>query len=306
GISGGIIGRVLWFRWDRLTWRSLEGEKGDARLSIREGRTPIPYRPTPIELEEALRRANRSEWTEYLRRLEERKKQPGSVDTLMANLQSGDWTERFIARHTLAALGSEAVEPLVVLARKPTFSPLQQTAAWLLRGIIKDEDTTNRLKPHASSLLCSRCLTHPCEHQVQAQVWLQSQNFTYDNFYYYGCRVCRQGREFLDCSSGAIAVLDQEIGEEWVKEDGVLRVNWLKRRSLFDFDWVEIRQATDEEVERFAVQVGNDTDEFRQPRYKDMWCVVTSECRLSENTMRILKSLFGQVQHHVGIRFEGS
>jgi hypothetical protein len=37
---------------------------------------------------------------------------------------------------------------------------------------------------------------------------------------------------------------------------------------LFDFDRVEIQQATDEEVERFAVQVGNDTDELSDPVIK--------------------------------------
>jgi len=48
-------------------------------------------------------------------------------------------------------------------------------------------------------------------------------------------------------------------------------------------------------VERFAVQVGNDTDPFRRPRYRQMRCVVKPECNLSENTLRILDSVFGQV-----------
>ena len=62
------------------------------------------------------------------------------------------------------------------------------------------------------------------------------------------------------------------------------------------FDEVEIVQATDEDVERFAVQVGNDTDPKRKPRYQEMRCVVSPECRLSENSMRILERMFGAVE----------
>jgi hypothetical protein len=82
---------------------------------------------------------------------------------------------------------------------------------------------------------------------------------------------------------------------EKFKQNGVLRVNWLTHRKLFDFDEVEIAQATDEDVERFAVQVGNDTDPKRKPRYQKMRCVVSSECHLSENTLRILERMFGVV-----------
>jgi hypothetical protein len=67
---------------------------------------------------------------------------------------------------------------------------------------------------------------------------------------------------------------------------------------LFDFDQVEIIQASDEEVERFAVQVGNDTDLVREPRYREMICKIGPECRLSENTIRILEKMFGEIIPH--------
>ena len=78
-------------------------------------------------------------------------------------------------------------------------------------------------------------------------------------------------------------------------QDGVLYVNWLQHRSLFDFDRVEIIQATDEEIERFVVQVGNDTDLVRQIRYPQMRCQVSPDCHLSENTLRVLRTRFGEV-----------
>jgi len=69
----------------------------------------------------------------------------------------------------------------------------------------------------------------------------------------------------------------------------------LARRALFDFDRVEIIRATDEDVERFAMQVGNDTDPLRKPRYAQMRCSLAPNCHLTENTLRILESLFGRV-----------
>ncbi len=77
----------------------------------------------------------------------------------------------------------------------------------------------------------------------------------------------------------------------WQK--GTLRVNWLIRRGLFDFDRVEIIQAADEEVERFAVQVGNNTDPVQKAAYPRMSCSIAADCNLSENNRRILARLFG-------------
>ncbi|MBM3239024.1 hypothetical protein FJZ31_22250 [Candidatus Poribacteria bacterium] len=240
-------------------------------------------RPHPFETEEALCIAAREEWIEPLHLLEERKKQPGSPDSLIANLQSGYWLERFTARHALVVLGGEAVEPLRRIAQGKT--ELRCTAVWLLKSIA--QDTTSRLKRQAPRLLCPQHLVRYHANKVRVS-WRVS-------FTYYGCRVCGQSREFLDWPGKVVAVLDGVMSDERVQEDGVLRVNWLVRRALFDFDQVEVRQATDEQVERFAVQVGNDTDEFRRPRYNKMRCVVASVCHLSENTIRILRSRFGEV-----------
>jgi hypothetical protein len=59
---------------------------------------------------------------------------------------------------------------------------------------------------------------------------------------------------------------------------------------------VEIIQASDEDIERFAVQVGNDTDPLRQPRYRQLHCRIGLTCHLSENSLRVLQSVFGVVE----------
>jgi hypothetical protein len=94
-----------------------------------------------------------------------------------------------------------------------------------------------------------------------------------------------------------VAVLDAGwAGETERPHRDLLRINWLQRQTLFDFDQVEIVRASDEDVERFAAQVGNDTDSWRQARYRQMHCLIRPGCQLSENTVRILRALFGEVR----------
>jgi hypothetical protein len=92
-----------------------------------------------------------------------------------------------------------------------------------------------------------------------------------------------------------VAVLDQGMAAE-IELAETIRVNWLARRNLFDFNAVEIIKTTDEEVERFVVQVGNDTDIARTGRYQQFPCLVHPGCALSENGLKLLRRTFGRVE----------
>jgi hypothetical protein len=187
----------------------------------------------------------------------------------------------------ILAIGSKAIpllEEKAELAIIKGSHSLRPITVQLLQEITQD---TTRWVTQVSHRWCPHCLARCVAHEVA----LSPMNF----ITYYGCRICGQSEAFLDWAGPVVAILDRNITTELSEEKGALRVNWLVRRALFDFEAVEIIQATDEEVERFAVQVGNETDEVRQPRYKEMRCTVSPECKLSENTMRILKRTFGQV-----------
>ncbi len=95
-----------------------------------------------------------------------------------------------------------------------------------------------------------------------------------------------------------VAVLDSEWAAEKSHQeaDDVLRINWLQRKKMFDFDRIEIVNATDEEVERFTMEVGNDPDEWRRSGYRQMRCLIRPDCELSKNTIQLLRSTFGEVQ----------
>jgi len=209
---------------------------------------------------------------------------------LIAALQSRNWADYFTARQRLVALGGEATGSLSRIAADEAH-PLRSIALELLTYI--EQETTIRFAGRLAQLLCPRCLTRFGAHSVNLP-WGVA-------FTYYGCRACSQSREFLEGVKRVVAILDTTWPERQLRQKGTLRVNWLTRHTLFDFDRVEIIQATDQDVERFAVQVGNDTDPYRKPHYSQMTCIIGPECRLSENTLRILGRMFGQVKQAAGV-----
>ncbi len=184
----------------------------------------------------------------------------------------------------VGASGGTAVAALQTIARQNSL--LSGVAIRLMKDIAWV--TERQLGSRAGHLLCPHCLAHFYAHRADLP-WQPDVT-------YYGCRLCYQSREAIDCPQGAVAVLDAGWNGEQDLRGGLLQVNWLARRALFDFDWVEVAQATDEDVERFAAQVGNDTDPFRRLRYMEMYCLVDPACDLSENTLRVLESTFGPVE----------
>jgi predicted Zn finger-like uncharacterized protein len=198
----------------------------------------------------------------------------------------------------LVTLGGEAISALqpiaankeyflqTILAQSPQDRnhPLQLVAAQLLQDAA---EYTTHLRDPMPYLVCKQCLVHCASHQIEV-LGLGTVTF-------YGCQNCYQSRDFFEADA-VIAVLNNQNLQQIHQRQRILRINWLVRRALFDFDTVEILQANDEDVERFAVQVGNDTDPIRKPRYEEMRCLVSKDCGLSDNSLRILRHTFGSVE----------
>ena len=168
-------------------------------------------------------------------------------------------------------------------------TPFQPLVKQLLDDIATD--TITRLSDPAQKFICPTCLARITAHTIDLN-WLEAVT-------YYACRVCQQSQATLTVCQETIAVLDQGMTVPYEQQQtAYLRVNWLQQQRLFDFDAVDIVQATDAAVERFAVQVGNDTDEIRRPGYKSMDCSISANCQLSANTLRILQATFGAVKRY--------
>ncbi len=196
-----------------------------------------------------------------------------------------DWLRDLnFAYSTLAQQDSKAA--LFLLKSLSKIDPeLQPHVICLLQKITQN---TNQLEHRFSRLTCPQCLTRYTKHNIQHHLLANV-------LIYYGCRVCHQSTDFIESQTVA-AILDNSGETKVCQQEGVLWVNWSIERTLFDFDVVKIKQANDEEVERFAMQVGNDTDPVRKASYKKIRCLVSAECDLSENTLRILERMLGQVE----------
>ena len=105
-----------------------------------------------------------------------------------------------------------------------------------------------------------------------------------------GCRICGNRQGYF--AGKMVAVLNRDLTTDIEQVEGELRVNWLKHQHLLDFDEIEIVQATDEDVERFVVQVGNNSDADQKSRYANVTVTISPSCELSGNTQRILKRMF--------------
>ncbi|MFK7845163.1 MAG: HEAT repeat domain-containing protein, partial [Rhodothermales bacterium] len=105
---------------------------------------------------------------------------------------------------------------------------------------------------------------------------------------YYTCRMCGDSYHALRVNK-VVVVLQTDAPAHSMDNEAHFRFNWLKQPILIDFDEVEIGDVADEEILRFCVMVGNDTDLFRKTKVR---CEIKSSAQLSPNTIRVLHKTF--------------
>ena len=181
-------------------------------------------------------------------------------------------------------LGGEVVPVLLDLKFTAT-DPFQNVRVELTQCI--NSKTTAELQPRLTSLTCSQCLARFTEHRPYREGRLEIRTT------YCGCRICHQSRAYY---ASVICILDSTQSETVIRDKQGDRINWFMLQVPFDFDRVEIVNATDEEVERFAVQCGNDMDYFRRALYAKTVCSISPSAQLSENSIKVLKQVFDTVE----------
>jgi len=182
----------------------------------------------------------------------------------------------------VVGLGGEVVPVFQTIVDNETH-PFYSIALHLLQAVAFQGQ---HLKNTESDLFCPRCLVRYESQKIRLPRRLDTT--------YFACPKCHRSRGYF--AGQVVVVLDNQMEKGQVKTGDVLKVNWFVYRKMFDFDAIEIEQATDEDVERFAVQLGNDTSKSRRSRYKKMYCTISPTCKLSENTIRILEHMVGSVE----------
>ncbi|MCC6444479.1 MAG: HEAT repeat domain-containing protein [Armatimonadetes bacterium] len=216
---------------------------------------------------------------EALGQLEDRE----AVLPLIARLEDGQPEVCRTAAGALEMLGDlRAVGPL--------FARLEDADEGVLQAVKSALDAlTMPLEPYLQTGLCGECFS-------RLERTALERSFLSDSLSAVACRKCRRADAVLYDISYVVAVLNERMEKTFSAVNEIVSVNWLRHRQLFDFDEVYIIRASDEEVERFCVQVGNDTNPYRQGLYRKMRCVLPPSGSLSGNTVRILRSLFGEVE----------
>ncbi len=211
-----------------------------------------------------------------------------AVEPLLTRLADRSSAVRRAACTALGTLGdARAVEPL--LARLADDYPVRAAARRALGSLC----AALAASPYpGADAYCPRCLRRPATfapalpreaRQALHLKWWQ-------RIRYIACPGCLGNT--WDRAETIVAVLDEGMAGD-SHEDGIYSGDWLARKAHFDFDRVEIRRASELEVERFCILVGNDTDPRRRKRYKKMPVRVT--CALPENALRILRHFFGTI-----------
>lgn len=192
------------------------------------------------------------------------------TSALLAGLSAPSWQQQLTVEIGLASRGGA-----VIMEARNRASPRQ--FHWIAASIATDSRA--QVKPKRRRLLCMDHLVRPRPRVVAAGR---------RRYRIYGCGVCGATRGLADVPGRIVAVLDDRmVGELDPTSDGGLRVNWLARRAVGDFDHVEVGRVRAEEVEEFVMQVGNSTGRHRAPAWS-----AQPGAELTEESVRHLRSTF--------------
>ncbi len=169
--------------------------------------------------------------------------------------------------------------PLVPLLKAIAYHnglTLQPFAEQILTKL--DENTLTQGK--ALPLICTDCLAHYDQGNLLSQTKAH-------------CRICHQNLRYFP--GFIVGVLDRTNDISQHQQDQTIRIGWWPDKKIIDFDRIEILNASDEDVERFVVQLSNDTDPVRRDHLPQITCQIAKDCVLSENTQKILRRTFKSV-----------
>jgi len=216
-------------------------------------------------------------WKDVMITLDQWEKDPPSA-VMLSSVNSQDWKDALSARFIIAVNGAKSMLPLADFAASCSGKDRKQILE-LMRFICEE---TKRALGKSGSIFCSHCFILPSPHKAL-------------RFTYYSCQHCNRNRHFISAPNGVIAIIDQNMQKDKIVRDGALFVNWIKHGRIFDFDRVEIINATDNDIDKFVLQVESDVDDYRKPRYKKMTVNIHPGCQLSRNSIMNLEMAFGKV-----------
>jgi len=195
------------------------------------------------------------------------------LDALDSLDDKSDWLERFIVRRDAILMGGTK----------------------LLRFVASMEGRGRYVTSDIRQAICHETLRCRRGKHICLDCFCLVERYESPDESYWSCRKCGGSHRMIRVKGPLIAVLQQSHLRSWLGETKPCRVNWSAVGRLFDFDRVEIYEATDVHVERFVVQIRNEADELQRKRIKRAKCCING-ATLNENSIRQLKRVFRSVQ----------
>ena len=238
-------------------------------------------RPHYREVERALEKLAGADLLAELAKLRKLTLNEDELSATIGELSSSSWPARWRARHSCIRFGGLAIKRLLTQPgdEGDELSVEYRVRDWVVRSIC--HDTVSRFRD--GTFLCPQCYTH-----VQPRKefgWL-----------YYGCRQCGRSHDVIPVRRHVVCVLDQAENSVIVPSGPDLHLNCFAHPDGFDFDAVEVVNATDEQVERLVMSMANETDPFRRKLFARATCSVATTCPLSTNSLRLLNRTFRHVE----------
>lgn len=109
------------------------------------------------------------------------------------------------------------------------------------------------------------------------------------------CRTCGKTGMILPDIHEVIAVLDKKMDEDFIHLPGIVRINWLKRRKMFDINRIVIKSASKTDFKELISTLDADDFMSRPGSRKDILCTISKKCKFGSSMVDELRTLVGFV-----------
>ena len=266
----GVLGNAIYSSFVDPDFPNGPEWKGNARSYSWAWRKPATY----PELERAIRTLGDKQLKEAVDEIAKTNLDAINPEIVANNMQSDDYVRRFIARQQCVQVGGEMV-PL-----------LNRVSADLALLLITQISTSTTKKLSKGRHLCPECCS---------VVQQRTASFSGHAFKYWGCRICHNSRQIAKFKGALIGTIDPTSSVTLATDSINYFWNYSRTEFIGDLDRFEVCGGSDEDVERFLIDLSDEQDEERLRMYRKAPLILKIS-GVSDNTIRMGKEFFKRVK----------
>ena len=112
---------------------------------------------------------------------------------------------------------------------------------------------------------------------------------------YLGCRKCKGNSSLSEEILNVVLMLDKSLEKTYIEDGSMVFVNWFRTKEPVDFDEIRILEADDDDIEKLAGNLLNDTDKGRRERIGIYKVYLNPKLELSPDKINLLKNKFNVI-----------